>query len=100
MAASPDSYAAALLRRQLVELAKNPPDGVSVGLVDDSNVFEWEVMLVGPPNTLFEEGFFKATLTFPSDFPNMPPVMKFKSDMWHPNVYEDGTVCISILHPP
>jgi ubiquitin-conjugating enzyme E2 G1 len=20
--------------------------------------------------------------------------------MWHPNVYEDGKVCISILHPP
>jgi ubiquitin-conjugating enzyme E2 G1 len=20
--------------------------------------------------------------------------------MWHPNVYEDGRVCISILHPP
>ena len=20
--------------------------------------------------------------------------------MWHPNIYEDGKVCISILHPP
>ena len=20
--------------------------------------------------------------------------------MWHPNVYKDGRVCISILHPP
>ena len=26
--------------------------------------------------------------------------MKFKSEMWHPNIYPDGTVCISILHPP
>lgn len=30
----------------------------------------------------------------------MPPVMKFVSQIWHPNVYDDGTVCISILHPP
>ena len=30
----------------------------------------------------------------------MPPTMTFVSDMWHPNVYEDGRVCISILHPP
>ena len=30
----------------------------------------------------------------------MPPEMTFKSEMWHPNVYEDGKVCISILHPP
>ncbi|OMJ25440.1 Ubiquitin-conjugating enzyme E2 7 [Smittium culicis] len=30
----------------------------------------------------------------------MPPKLKFVSDIWHPNVYKDGTVCISILHPP
>ena len=26
--------------------------------------------------------------------------MAFKSKMWHPNIYPDGKVCISILHPP
>jgi ubiquitin-conjugating enzyme E2 G1 len=57
-------------------------------------------MLVGPADTLYEGGFFKAQLDFPSTFPNMPPEMTFKCDMWHPNVYEDGKVCISILHPP
>ena len=45
-------------------------------------------------------GFFQARLNFPSDFPNMPPTMYFKTPMWHPNVYEDGKVCISILHNP
>ena len=57
-------------------------------------------MIVGPPDTMYEGGFFKAQLDFPADFPNMPPEMTFKSEMWHPNVYEDGKVCISILHPP
>lgn len=26
--------------------------------------------------------------------------MKFTCEMFHPNIYKDGTVCISILHPP
>ena len=26
--------------------------------------------------------------------------MRFVSEMWHPNVYADGRVCISILHSP
>mmetsp|Transcript_1097 Transcript_1097/g.2022 ORF Transcript_1097/g.2022 Transcript_1097/m.2022 type:complete len:98 (+) Transcript_1097:255-548(+) len=26
--------------------------------------------------------------------------MTFKTQMWHPNIYQDGKVCISILHPP
>jgi len=30
----------------------------------------------------------------------MPPKLRFISEMWHPNVYPDGEVCISILHPP
>lgn len=109
-----------------LDLARNPPDGVSVGLGDDGNIFHWELLIVGPPETLYEGGFFNAKLEFPADFPNSPPVMTFTTPIWHPNgkivhkismtsfictyifsiiilfhaVYEDGRVCISILHPP
>eukprot|EP01080_Neovahlkampfia_damariscottae_P010962 gene10962-3670_t len=47
----------------------------------------------------FEGGVFKAKLEFPEDYPFQPPKMTFVSDFWHPNVYENGNVCISILHP-
>lgn len=30
-------------------------------------------------------GLFKAKLSFPRDYPYMPPTMIFTSDMWHPN---------------
>ncbi|KAF3338945.1 hypothetical protein FCM35_KLT16416 [Carex littledalei] len=39
-------------------------------------------------------------MTFPANYPNSPPTVRFTSEMWHPNVYPDGRVCISILHPP
>ena len=26
--------------------------------------------------------------------------MRFITKMWHPNIFPDGRVCISILHPP
>ena len=52
------------------------------------------------PRTASEGGFFKAELKFPDDFPNNPPKMKFLTKMYHPNIYPDGTVCISILHAP
>mmetsp|Transcript_13576 Transcript_13576/g.20376 ORF Transcript_13576/g.20376 Transcript_13576/m.20376 type:complete len:168 (-) Transcript_13576:227-730(-) len=94
------SYATELLRRQLLELSRNPPEGVSVGLGDDDNIFNWKLMIIGPSDTPYEGGFFSAKLEFPQDFPNSPPVMTFLTQMWHPNVYDDGKVCISILHPP
>jgi ubiquitin-conjugating enzyme E2 G1 len=34
------------------ELSRNPLDGFSAGLVDDSNIFEWNVTIIGPPDTL------------------------------------------------
>lgn len=38
-----ESQASLLLKKQLKELTKNPVEGFSAGLVDDSNIFEWEV---------------------------------------------------------
>eukprot|EP00742_Colponemidia_sp_Colp-10_P001228 GILJ01001321.1.p1 GENE.GILJ01001321.1~~GILJ01001321.1.p1 ORF type:complete len:166 (+),score=30.12 GILJ01001321.1:65-562(+) len=91
--------AAELLRRQLIDLNRDETAGFSVGL-EEENLFKWTVCFEGPPDTLYEGGIFQATLSFPPDYPNMPPEMKFTTEMWHPNVYPDGRVCISILHPP
>ena len=105
------------------EIQKKPEPWYSAGLVDDSNIYEWEITIIGylpsppspdytlvygfwliwetsPENTLYEGGLFKVHLTFPHDYPLQPPKMQFKTEMWHPNVYPSGLVCISILHPP
>ncbi|XP_063084659.1 ubiquitin-conjugating enzyme E2 R1 isoform X1 [Cavia porcellus] len=42
----------------------------------------------------------RARLKFPIDYPYSPPAFRFLTKMWHPNIYETGDVCISILHPP
>ncbi|KAI9387642.1 hypothetical protein POPTR_010G206766v4 [Populus trichocarpa] len=94
------SQAILLLQKQLRDLCKNPVDGFSAGLVDETDMFEWSVSIIGPPDTLYDGGFFNAIMSFPKNYPNSPPTVRFTSEMWHPNVYPDGKVCISILHPP
>ena len=42
-------------------------------------------MIIGPPDTPYEGGIFKAMMQFPDDFPNSPPEMQFISKMYHPN---------------
>ncbi len=40
-------------------------------------------------------------MRFPTDYPYQPPTFRFVTrDICHPNVYPDGTLCISILHKP
>ena len=95
-----DKFSSAILKRQLQECMKQTDLGYSVGLIDENDFFKWSVCLTGPEDTIYEGGFFKAILTFPQDFPQNPPEMKFITEMWHPNIYKNGNVCISILHPP
>ncbi|KAL2143617.1 hypothetical protein VTI28DRAFT_10202 [Corynascus sepedonium] len=105
MASSSSSSAAAgsLLKRQLKQMqsAKDLP-GISCGLVNDNNIFEWEVMLmISDDCKYYGGGNFRAHLTFPPNYPLMPPKMVFQEPIpFHPNIYPSGELCISILHPP
>ncbi|KAF1996451.1 ubiquitin-conjugating enzyme E2 15 [Amniculicola lignicola CBS 123094] len=82
-------------------LSSDPPDGITAGPVSEDDMFVWEALIQGPEGTPFEGGVFPAELKFPRDYPLAPPTMRFMVDVWHPNVvYPNGTVCISILHPP
>jgi len=96
--------AAKALASELKDLKKMPLEGVTVKLVDDSDLFKWEVAMFGPPDTIYTGGYFKAHLNFPKQYPFEPPSMKFTQTMFHPNVYaggdHSGEICISILHPP
>ena len=94
------AFSKALLKKQLKDLTNCSDLGFSVGLVDENDYYKWQVLIQGTEKTWYEGGFFKAILTFPEDFPQSPPEMKFISEMFHPNIYKDGRVCISILHNP
>ena len=94
------NFSQALLKKQFRDINKASDLGLSVGLLDDNDFYNWSIVIFGPSETMYEGGFFKAILSFPLDYPNSPPTMKFTTKMFHPNIYPDGTVCISILHPP
>lgn len=97
--ANSNKYGAILLKNQLRDINKNPIEGFSVGLQKGESIYKWSVMMEGPAETLYEGGYFPCTLDFPKEYPNKPPVMTFTTPgFWHPNVYKDGKVCISILH--
>lgn len=42
-------------------------------------------LCTGADRCYSEGGFFKARLTFPPEFPLLPPKMRFITPMWHPN---------------
>uniref|UniRef100_A0A3B3T816 Cell division cycle 34 homolog (S. cerevisiae) a n=1 Tax=Paramormyrops kingsleyae TaxID=1676925 RepID=A0A3B3T816_9TELE len=75
------------LMLELKSLQEEPVEGFKITLVDESDLYNWEVAIFGPPNTHYEGGYFKARIKFPVDYPYSPRGI-------------NGDVCISILHPP
>lgn len=54
-------------------------------------------VIIGPADTPFEDGTFRLVMQFEEQYPNKPPGVKFISQMFHPNVYGTGELCLDIL---
>ena len=85
------------LRNEYKNILKNPNYFYSVR-PNENNFLKWDFILLGPPDTIYEGGMFNGNITFPKNYPERPPQVKFTSELFHPNFYKDGRVCISILH--
>ncbi|CCC71811.1 hypothetical protein NCAS_0I01430 [Naumovozyma castellii] len=93
--------AANLLLRQYRELTdpKRAIPSFHIELEDDSNIFTWNIgVMVLNKDSIYHGGYFQSQMKFPKDFPFSPPQFKFIPPIYHPNVYRDGKLCISILH--
>lgn len=60
--AQPSSSALRALALEYKSLQEEPVEGFRVKLVNDDNLFEWEVAIFGPPDTLYQGGYFKVIL--------------------------------------
>ena len=84
------------LMRDFKRMQLDAPSGVSALPVPD-NVMSWNAVIIGPAETPFEDGTFRLALQFDEQYPNKPPTVKFLSEMFHPNVYASGELCLDIL---
>ncbi|CAN6623519.1 ubiquitin-conjugating enzyme E2-34 kDa [Trichomonascus vanleenenianus] len=67
--------------------------------LDNDDIYQWNIgVMVLSDDSPYHGGYFKAKMTFPKDYPYSPPKFRFTPAIYHPNVYQDGLLCISILH--
>jgi ubiquitin-conjugating enzyme E2 A len=89
-----------LTRRRLLNDIKRieaeDSSGVFAAPLKD-NMLCWEAVIFGPDDTHWEGGCFKLSLEFSEEYPTKPPNVKFLTNMYHPNIYADGKICLDIL---
>lgn len=47
------------LMLEMKSLQEQPVEGFKITLVDEADMYNWEVAIFGPPNTHYEGGYFK-----------------------------------------
>jgi ubiquitin-conjugating enzyme E2 D/E len=88
------------LRKEIRILAMEPLEGIVAAPVSDTDLFHWEATIVGPEGTPYEGGTFKLAIEFPQDYPFKPPIVTFKTRVYHCNVDGSeggGGICVSTL---
>ena len=72
--------------------------GCSVAMPNEYNPFNWRACFIGPQSSAYHGGLFRLNINFPSDYPNTKPEVFFTTTMFHPNVRNDGFICIESLN--
>lgn len=76
---------------------KEIPDVVCDAKIVDEEMMHWKLNLCGPKDTPYENGKFALNVFFTSDHPFRPPKIKFETKIYHPNINENGNICLDIL---
>ncbi|KAJ3066251.1 hypothetical protein HDU99_003905 [Rhizoclosmatium hyalinum] len=69
------------IQRELADLSNTPSDQFTAGPASDNDLLIWEAKLTGPATSAYAGG------------------VKFNTKIYHPNVDEDGSICIGVLKP-
>jgi len=86
------------LSNELMTLMMSSSPGISAFPKSDANLFEWVGTIEGPAGTYYAGLGFKISITFPPNYPYVPPLIKFDSPCFHPNVdIASGAICLDIL---
>jgi ubiquitin-conjugating enzyme E2 D/E len=84
------------LQKELQDISKDTPSNCSAGLLGN-DLFIWQATIIGPTETPYEGGIFHLKMVFQPDYPFKAPSVTFTTKIYHPNINDNGSICLDIL---
>eukprot|EP00105_Crassostrea_gigas_P030461 XP_011452771.1 PREDICTED: NEDD8-conjugating enzyme UBE2F [Crassostrea gigas] len=85
-----------LLVKEVQEMEENLPKTCTVNFEDPNKLHVFDLTIV-PDEGFWKSGKFKFRLDIPEEYNIVPPNVVCNTRIWHPNINEDGEVCLSLL---
>lgn len=93
------------IARDVCDLSKNSLSNNGIFYIhDEENILNGYALIMGPEDTVYEDGFYFFKFLFPENYPYSPPKVTFSTydnkvpTRFHPNLYRNGKTCLSILN--
>ncbi|PKY07276.1 ubiquitin conjugating enzyme [Aspergillus campestris IBT 28561] len=85
--------------KEIADIHSDTHSGITVEpAVSEDDFTHLRGSFPGPPGTPYEGGTYYVDVRIPTDYPFRPPVMKFETKVWHPNVSsQTGAICLDTL---
>ena len=72
---------------QYASLLKSPDPSIYLRPTTSTSLKTWTCLLRGPISTPYETGVFALSIYVPPEYPLQPPIVKFVTKVFHPNVH-------------
>ena len=91
------------LLKDVVELIKNPLNDNGIYYKHNpENMLQGHALIIGPSDSLYNYGNYMFEFNFSKDYPYKPPKVVYLTNengiRFHPNLYRNGKVCLSLLN--
>ena len=85
-----------LLAQEVTDLKSNLSSHCRLRYPDPDKLHQFEIT-ISPAEGFWAKGNFHFEITVPEGYNHVPPIVKCTTKIWHPNIDEDGKVCLSLL---
>jgi len=85
-----------LLVKEVQEVNSALPSSCKLDFPDDDKLFDFNLTIT-PEEGHWKGGRFKFHIFVTEDYNIAPPTVKCLTKLWHPNINEEGAVCLSLL---
>merc|ERR1712183_874680 len=84
------------INKEINDLKKSPIENIKISY-DEKDIFKWDAYITGPEKSPYSGHVFKVCIKFPTDYPFKPPKVHMDTKIFHPNIDQNGQICLDIL---